>query len=96
MGRKKIERIDINLYDLLGSEVALSEEDAIEIWNRLVKKYKKSQYHLAIDFSDMRVCLSDVIKWLFFPLLNNGINVEWVNFTNYLIENTYNLIMKDK
>ena len=86
---------NIKIYDLLKSPLAVNEEKGAKIWNRLLKEYKKSQSHLVIDFSDMRVVISPFMRSLLKPLFNNGIDFKWANFSDDRSKNIYNRVIEE-
>ncbi|MFA5917450.1 MAG: hypothetical protein WC850_04440 [Candidatus Gracilibacteria bacterium] len=86
---------NIKLQQLIGSSIAVDTDKAREISKTILQKYNSSHSNIVIDFGDIKSIISEFIRSLLIPLINNKVNFTASNFSTEKSEEMYKRIVKE-
>jgi len=86
---------NIKLHEIIRSSIAVDTNTAKEISQTILQRYQESHQKITIDFWDIKSVISEFIRTLVRPLVNNDIKFSAVNFSTEKSENMYNRIIEE-
>jgi 6-pyruvoyl-tetrahydropterin synthase len=86
---------NIKLQQLIWSSIAVDTDKAREISKTILQKYNSSHSNIVIDFWDIKSIISEFIRSLLIPLINNKVNFTASNFSTEKSEEMYKRIVKE-
>lgn len=86
---------NIKLYELIWSSIAVDTDKAREISKTILQQYQKSHNIIVIDFWDIRSIISEFIRNLLIPLINNKVKFSASNFSTEKSKAMYDRINEE-
>lgn len=86
---------NIKLHDIIWSSIAVDTDRAKEISKTIMQRYNESQQEIVIDFWDVKSVISEFIRTMLRPLVNNDVSFSATNFSTDKSASMYSRILEE-